>query len=83
MYQTVLICNCPLIAFYFLCQQKIFFVDQAIIAPDHGKDLLNGLNPCDKQHQKLYMKQINHTHQADNDINDKLYLIYVHIYIYN
>ena len=51
-------------------------IDRAIGAPGHGKDLVDGLNVCDKQHLKRYMKHINNQHEGDKDKNIKPYLIY-------
>ena len=34
---------------YFFCQ-KAFWIDQAIVAPRHVNDSVDGLNACDEQH---------------------------------
>ena len=62
---------CSLIFF-----QKHVFIDRVIGAPGHGKDLVDGLNECDKQHLKPYMKFINQPHEGDEGIKLNPYLIY-------
>ena len=58
------------------CDNKDFCIDRAIGAHVHDKDLVYGLNACDKQHMKLYIKFINQPHEVDEDIKIKPYLIY-------
>ena len=65
----------PYICSLFLCQKHVC-INRAIWAPVHGKDLLDGLNACDKQHLKRYMKRINQPHEGYEDRNIKPYLIY-------
>ena len=42
----------PSICSMFFCANKNIFLYQEIGAPGHGKDLVDGLNECDKQHLK-------------------------------
>ena len=53
-----------------------FCIDRAIGAPDDGKYLVDGLNACDKQHLKRYMRFINQPHEGYKDRKIKPYLIY-------
>ena len=58
----------PLLAFIFFAKTNVC-IDQSIGAPVHGKYLVDGLNACEKQHLKWYMKRINQPHEGDGDIN--------------
>ena len=60
--------------------RKNVCIDRAIVAPGYGKDLVNGLNACDKQHLKRYMKLIHHTHEGYYERNIKPYLVYEKYY---
>ena len=66
----------PFIWSLFLWQQ-CFCIDWDIGAPGHDTYLVDGLNACDKQYLKRYMKRINQPHEKDEDRNIKPYLIYI------
>ena len=65
----------PSIFSLFFCASKNVFIDRDIGAPVHGKYVVDGINACDKQHLKRYMKLINQSHEVDEDRNIKPYLI--------
>ena len=68
------------IALHFLSifrSNKNVCIDWGIGVPGHGKDLVDGLNACDKKHLKKYMKHINQPHEGDEYSNINPYLIYI------
>ena len=46
------------------CANKNICVDRPIVAPCHGKYLVYGINACDKQYLKRYIKRINQSHES-------------------